>query len=451
VTTGFTAGIATVIATIQLKDFFGLHPGPIPEGFFGRVSAYLAARHTFSPVETTIGAATLLLLIVWPRLTKRIPAPLVALTAVTIGALVAKKLDPSIDFATIGNRFGGVIDGRPFQGIPQRLPEFALPWNVARPGDPPFAIGLKTIEAILPSAFAIAMLGAIESLLSAVVSDGMAQTRHDPDAELIALGIGNLVCPFFGGIAATGAIARTATNIRFGSRSPLSAVVHAVFILLSVLLLAPWLAYLPMASLAALLMLVAYNMAELRHFKHILRVAPKSDVGVLLICFSLTVTFDMVIGVSVGVVLAAILFMHRMAEVTAGQKLVGTHHYHTREPIPPDVFVYEISGPFFFGATEKATSAIREVDGRVRTVIFLMENVPAMDVTGLVAFETAISRLASAGCRVFLVGVKPQPARVMERSGLMKRVESAATLTEAVSHATGPKPATHEHEHAGNH
>jgi SulP family sulfate permease len=329
------------------------------------------------------------------------------------------------------------VHGRVVQGIPPVLPRFSLPWTNIVPGAVPFNFSLETIQALVPSAFAIAMLGAIESLLSAVVADGMAQTRHDPDAELVALGIGNIVCPFFGGIPATGAIARTATNIRFGARSPISAIIHAVFTLFVLVVFSPIVSYLPMAALAALLMLVAYNMSEIKHFGHILKVAPRSDVTVLLLCFGLTVIFDMVVGVTVGIVLAAILFMNRMASITSGQKLVGSHQVKTQEPIPNEILLYEISGPFFFGATESAISALRGTTDSIKAVIFLMENVPAMDVTGLVAFESTVRDLKRWGTKVFVVGIRPQPATLLKKSELVEahEIDVSSSLEEALAHA----------------
>jgi SulP family sulfate permease len=253
--------------------------------------------------------------------------------------------------------------------------------------------------------------------LSAVVADGMARTKHDPDAELIALGIGNLIVPFFGGIPATGAIARTATNIKAGARSPLASMTHAITILAAVLALAPLLGYLPMTSLAALLMLVAWNMSEAKHFVHTLRVAPKSDVAVLLTCYVLTVGFDMVIGVSVGMVLAAFLFMRRMAEVTQARLAEGAHPDIPGQ-IPPGVVVYEISGPLFFGAAQKAMSALEVVAGRTKAVILLMDEVHAMDATGMVALESALGPLRKHKCLAILSGVREQPMTLLRKGHL---------------------------------
>jgi SulP family sulfate permease len=272
----------------------------------------------------------------------------------------------------------------------------------------------------VPSAFAIAMLGAIESLLSAVVSDGMTRTRHDPNAELVGLGVANILCPMFGGIAATGALARTATNIRAGARSPLSSVIHALFVLACTVALAPLVAYLPMAAMAALLLLVARNMSEVRHFVHIVRVAPRSDVLVLISCFVLTVVFDMVISVGAGIVLAALLFMRRMAEI-ADVRPVESAGAAAAIQLPPDVRVYEIAGPLFFGAAQKAMSAFEAITDRRSATLLILSQVPAIDATGLVALETLLARLEEGQNLVVLVGPQPQPAAALARAGVVPR------------------------------
>lgn len=421
VTTGFTSGIAVVIATLQIKDFLGLQMEALPEHYLDRVGALILALPTFSFAECAVGMFTLLILIAWPRLSKKVPAPLIALSAAAMAAVIAEKFIPGFHVATIGSRFSYEVDGLLTHGIPQTAPVFRSPWTLPGPNGLPLPLTWETFEALLPSAFAIAMLGAIESLLSAVVADGMGGTRHDPDAELLALGTGNLLCPFFGGIPATGAIARTAANIRFGAKSPVAAVSHALFILVAVLTVAPLISYLPMASLAALLMVVAYNMSEVKHFKHILRVAPKSDVAVLITCFGLTVLFDMVKGVSVGIVLAAFLFMRRMATLSSGRALSASPQGGTSPgPLPKGVLVYEIAGPLFFGAAEQAVRSLELVEKHVRVLVFLMEGVPAMDMTGLVALESAVKDLIRNGQRAFFVGVRPQPTAVMRRSPLFK-------------------------------
>jgi sulfate permease, SulP family len=417
VTTGFTAGIATVIAGLQLKDLFGLRPTHSPEHFFERLHAMWQVRGTASGWEFLVAAVTLALLVFLPKVVRRIPAPLVALPVAAVLVVVLSALVPGFEVATIASRFQADVGGQIVRGIPQLPPLPMLPWNA--PGAFAAGFDMRVLRALLPSAFAIAMLGAIESLLSAVVADGMARTRHDPDAELVALGVGNIVAPFFGGIPATGAIARTATNIRSGARSPLSAVVHAATVLAAVLALAPLLGYLPMAALAALLLLVAWNMSEVKHFAHTLRVAPRSDMAVLLTCYGLTVAFDMVLGVTVGMMLAVVLFMRRMAAVTSARFV--EEHPSLPGPVPHGVVVYDISGPLFFGAAQKAMAALGQIADRVRVVVLRMDGVQAMDATGLVALESALERLKHQKVMAILSGVQPQPAVLLERAGLAGR------------------------------
>ncbi|HKI04855.1 MAG TPA: C4-dicarboxylic acid transporter DauA [Thermoanaerobaculia bacterium] len=408
VTTGFTAGIAVVIATLQLKDFLGLSVARMPETYLERAAALGRALPTAHWPDLAIGLFTLAVLILWPRITRKVPGPLIALGLGGILALLLSRWVPGFEVATIHSRFQ--------DGIPQLPPLPVLPWHLPGPAGQPIGISFELIRALVPSAFAIAMLGAIESLLSAVVADGMTGGSHDPDAELVAQGVGNIVAPFFGGIAATGALARTATNVRSGARSPLAAIFHSVFVLLSVLLLAPVLNYLPMASLAALLLVVAWNMSEAKHFLHAMRVAPRSDVIVLLTCFGLTVIFDMVVSVTVGVVLAALLFMKRMADVS-NVRLVDQHPI-ASEGLPKDVLIYEVAGPLFFGAAQKAMSALQRVPTGIRIVVLDLSSVPAIDATGLVSLESAVARLHQLGMFVVLGGVQGQPLQALAKSGI---------------------------------
>jgi sulfate permease, SulP family len=426
VTTGFTAGIGTVIALYQLKDLLGLRLTHNPEHLFERLEAMWSARGTASGLELLVGALTLLLLVgprsrrllpLIPKFLRRVPAPLLALPAAAIVALGLQYAGHPVD--TIASRFSSVVGGREVAGIPRVPPLPVLPWNMAGPNGPTFQFTFNTFRALLAGAFAIAMLGAIESLLSAVVADGMARTRHDPDAELLALGVGNIVVPFFGGIPATGAIARTATNVRAGARSPVASMVHAVTILVAVLALAPLIGYLPMAALAALLLLVAWNMSEIKHFGYMLRVAPRSDIAVLLTCYALTVMIDMVTAVIAGVLLAAVLFIRRMAEISGGRVVDESEHLAAlRGPIPKGVLVYDMAGPLFFGAAQKAMGALRDTADSTRVVIFDMDEVPSMDVTGLVALESVIRGLMKDRRFVILAAVREQPAEILKRAGL---------------------------------
>ena len=421
VTTGFTAGIAVVIGTLQLKDFLGLTVPRMPEHYLERLGALLKALPTVRMADVAIGALTLAVLTLWPRVNRRVPAPLVALTLAALAAAVVAKTMPGFSVATINTRFayesGGVL--RP--GIPREPPRPVLPWRLPGPDGAPLRVNLDLLRELMPAAFAIAMLGAIESLLSATVADGMTRRKHDPDAELMAQGVGNVLAPFFGGIAATGAIARTATNIRSGGRSPLSAVFHSFFVLAAVLLLAPWLGYLPMASMAALLLVVAWRMSDSQHFAHLLRVAPRSDVAVLLTCFTLTVVFDMVVSVTAGVLMAALLFIRRMAEVS-GVELIGEGHPALEEPLPRGVVLYDIAGPLFFGAAQKAMRSLQAMEGRhVRIVVLDVEHVPAIDATGIVALESLVARLNEAGIKVIVVAIQDQPLRALARAGWRNR------------------------------
>jgi SulP family sulfate permease len=428
VTTGFTAGIATVIATLQMKDLLGLRLARTPETFFDRIAAMWEARGSASATELAVGAATLALLLAIPRFTKRVPAPLIAIPLAAVLAAIINAAFPAHQVATIASRFHATVAGRVVDGVPPLPPLPMLPWHAPGPGGQPLALSLGTLQQLLSGAFAVAMLGGIESLLSAVIADGMAQTRHDPDAELLALGIGNVVTPFFGGIPATGAIARTATNIRSGARSPIASIVHALTVLAAVIVLAPLIGRLPMAGLAALLLLVAWNMSEVKHFGHIVRVAPRSDVLVLLTCFVLTVVFDMVVAVSVGVVLASLLFMRRMAAITharltdgedtSGQAAAGVE---IPAELAQQVAIYDIAGALFFGAAQKAMGNLAAIANRPKVLIVRLDHVPVMDATGLVALESAIATLSRHGCLTVLTGLQPQPRGVVGRANLESR------------------------------
>jgi SulP family sulfate permease len=422
VTTGFTAGIAVVIGTLQLKDFLGLDVPHMPEHYLERLGALLRALPTVRPADVVIGLLTLAMLVVWPRVSVRLPSPLVALAFAAVVALTLARTVPGFSVATIKTRFSYEIPGGLRPGIPREPPRPVLPWRLPGPDGQPLHVSMDLLRALMPPAFAIAILGAIESLLSATVADGMTgRKKHDPDAELMAQGVGNIVVPFFGGIAATGAIARTATNIRAGARSPLAAVFHSFVVLAAVVFLAPWLGYLPMASLAALLLVVAWNMSDSKHFAHLLRVSPRSDVAVLLTCFTLTVVFDMVISVTAGVLMAALLFMRRMAEVS-GVELVAEGHSDLKEPLPRGVVLYDIAGPLFFGAAQQAMHALQAVEARhVRVVILDVDHVPAIDATGIVGLESLVARLNEGGVKVILVGIQDQPLRALARAGWRNR------------------------------
>jgi len=435
VTTGFTAGIATVIATLQIKDALALAIPRMPETYLEKLHALWNARGSASLDDLLTTCLTLTFLVVLPRflpkLTARVPAPLIVIAAVSAAAALAHQLVPDFSVATIGSRFQSVVDGRVVSGIPQVPPLPVLPWGGGE-------LSLGSINRLASAALAIAILGAIESLLSATIADGMTGKKHDPDAELVGLGLGNIITPFFGGIAATGALARTATNIRAGARTPIAAIVHALVVLLAILLFAPLVSYVPMGSLAGLLLLVAWNMSEARHFANILRIAPRSDVIVLLICFVLTVLFDMVIAVSVGVVLASLSFMRRTAELTRSRLIDGSQE-ETEHDLVPGVVVYEIAGPLFFGAAQSAMSALGNVGSAARVIVLALGAVPSIDATGFVALESAIKRLRAAHKTIVLSGPLPQPRAVFERANLSEHYEQlyfAETLEQGLELAS---------------
>jgi sulfate permease, SulP family len=431
VTTGFTAGIATVIAVLQLKDFFGLSIPGSPEHFLERLVATARALPSFQLGDLVVGCFTLALLVLWPRVTAKVPPALVALPAAMVLALLLGRFGTGFHAATIASRFHYVVDGHSLPGIPPFAPRLVWPWEAAGAGGAPLTLSFALFKTLIPNAFAIALLGAIESLLCAVVADGMSGTRHDPDAELVALGIGNLVAPFFGGFAATGAIARTTVNIRSGARSPLAAVFHSGFLLVAVLAFAQVLGLLPLASMAALLLTVAWRMGEVKHIAHTLRAAPRGDVTVLVACYLCTVLFDMVVGVSVGVMLAALLLMSRMADLVSTRPLTETPH-HTDRTVPRGVLLYEVAGPLFFGAAQKAIHVLESLHQTTRAVVFDLTAVPSIDYTALVALESAILKLQSRNILVVLAGIQTQPAQLFAKAG-MKAIPGKLVLCKTLA------------------
>jgi sulfate permease, SulP family len=416
---GFTSGIGVIIFVGQWRDFFGLHPASSGVQFHAKLIALLQAWPTLHLATTLLGITSLLVIVVGTRYLKRVPAPLVAM-------LLATGLQWWFDFkgvATLGTAFGG---------IPASLPRIQFP-----------AFDFTSIVQLIGPAFTIALLGAIESLLSATVADGMANTQHDSNQELIGQGIGNILSPLFGGFAATGAIARTATNIRSGANSPIAGVVHSGFLLLVIVLLAPWAAHIPLTALAAILFYVAWNMSDARRFAHVLKTAPRPDVWIMLLTFLLTVFSDLVVAVNVGVVLASLLFMRRMSKAVSIEE-------HSQEQVaadagrgadfvlPKDTVVYSIDGPFFFGAAENLEKTLRRSQNRVRTVVIRMARVPFMDTTGLSALDEIAADFQRMGTRVVLCEVRPNVLEKLRRAGILQRIGETgvyATLSEFV--ATG--------------
>lgn len=414
---GFTAGIGIVIATLQIKDFFGLQDIGQHSNYVEQLGALAQALPSVSAGDTLVGVVTLLALLLWPRLTRRIPGHLVALLLGSLLGALLMTLD--IPIATLGSRFSYELDGVMHAGIPPFAPHWVLPWKLPGADGQPLLLNFELLRQLLPSAMAVAMLGAIESLLCALVADGMAGTRHDPNAELLGQGLGNMLVPFFGGITATAAIARTATSVRSGARSPIAAIVHALVILLAVVLLARLFAWLPMASLAAMLLIVAWNMSEARRVVHLLRVGPRQDVMVLLICLILTVLFDMVLAVGVGLLLAAALFIKRMADLSHGAK--ASFNSALRAELPDNVALYRIQGPLFFAAADKALGTLGQFESQVEHLIIDMQSVPSIDMSALVLFEQALQDMQRRGIHVYLTGVKAPIRLKLRRVGLDAR------------------------------
>ncbi len=401
---GFTAGIAVIIWTGQWKDFFGLQPAVSGLHFHEKFIAVLRVLPEVHLATTLIAALTLAILIAGTRWfasipgLKRVPAPLVAM-------LVAMGIQAVWQFpgvATIGSAFGG---------IPRALPAFSWP-----------AVPLSDLLQLVGPAFAIALLGAIESLLTAVVADGMTGTRHDSNQELIGQGAANIIAPLFGGFAATGAIARTATSIRNGATSPVAGIVHALFLLLVILLLAPWAAHIPLAALAAILWHVAWNMADVPHVTRVLRTAPLADRFLLAITFGLTVFVDLVVAVNVGVVLASLLFMRRMAESVRVEQQTFADDSGEDIKLPASVLVYRVEGPFFFGAAEKLESTLERVQLGVETVVIRLGRVPFMDATGIHTLAEIVQRFQRHRVRVILCGIHDELRGTLAAAGILKLV-----------------------------
>ncbi|HSW12078.1 MAG TPA: SulP family inorganic anion transporter [Solimonas sp.] len=400
---GFTAGIGVIIWVGQWQDFFGL-PRPESAYFHGKLLQLLTSFPQLHPATAGLALLSLALAVLGPRLPglARVPGPLIAMVVATAIQAMA-GLD---GVATIASAFGG---------IPQGLPRIGLP-----------AVSFERLITLVPAAFTIAMLGAIESLLSAVVADGMAGTRHDSNQELIGQGVANLVLPLFGGFAATGAIARTATNFRNGATSPLAGVVHSLTLVMILLLLAPLAAQVPLCALAAILFVVAWNMSEVRHCLRMLRTAPRTDVFILLVTFFLTVFADLVVAVNVGVILAMLLFLRRMSSAVEVMQVDGNAlqvelQRNGRSQLPKDVLVFSIEGPFFFGAVENLERALAQTHTDPRCIVIRLNRVPFMDITGIQTLEEATQNLERRGVRVLLCDARQSVLRKLARAGLVRK------------------------------
>lgn len=412
VTLGFTSGIGITIGTMQIKDFLGLQMAHVPEHYLQKVGALVMALPTINVGDAAIGIVTLGILIFWPRLGIRLPGHLPALLAGCAVMGIVNLLGGQV--ATIGSQFHYILadgsqilaDGSQGNGIPQLLPQLVLPWDM--PGSE-FTLSWSSLRALLPAAFSMAMLGAIESLLCAVVLDGMTGTKHKANSELVGQGLGNIIAPFFGGITATAAIARSAANVRAGATSPISAVIHALLVILALLILAPLLSWLPLSAMAALLLMVAWNMSEAHKVINLLRHGPKDDIVVLLMCMSLTVLFDMVIAISVGIVLASLLFMRRIARMT---RLAPVN-----VEVPDDVLVLRVIGPLFFDAAEGLFTDLESRIAGKRVVVLKWDAVPVLDAGGLDAFLRFVKRLPE-GCELRVSNLEFQPLRTLARAGV---------------------------------
>lgn len=415
VTLGFTAGIGIVLATLQMKDALGLSNIGPSSNFLEQVQQLVLALPSIQLGDSLIAAITLTILIAWPRFFPRVPGHLPALVIGTLLAITFKHFDWPV--ATLGERFSYFVEGVEYPGIPPFLPSFAWPWTLPGPSGEPLVLSFELFRQLLAPAFAIAMLGAIESLLCAVVADGMAGTKHDSNGELFAQGIGNLVAPLFGGITATAAIARSAANVRAGAYSPMAAMTHALVVLLAMLFLAPLFSLLPMSALAALLLMVAWNMSEPKHVIHTLKIAPRNDILVLLTCLILTVLFDMVLAVGVGLILAAGLFIKHISETT-DTRPSHAPHIKALQDLPDSICSYSIRGPLFFGAAEKALSVLRQVQPSIKVVIIDMSAVPVLDMTAIAGLTKVLEDYRQRDIGVILVGTTSRLRLKMRRANI---------------------------------
>jgi SulP family sulfate permease len=420
---GFTSAIAVIIFSGEIKDFLGLRMGVVPAPFLAKWGAYASSITTISPHAVGVSLASLAIILVWPRVSRRVPGPFVALIVTTVAVALLH-----LPVETIGSRFGEIAATVPHPHFPH--------------------LTFDQVTSLVGPAFTIALLAAVESLLSAVVADGMIGGRHRSNMELVAQGIANIASPLFGGIPATGAIARTATNVKNGGRTPVAGIIHALTLLVITIAAGRWAAYIPMATLAAILVVVAYHMSEWRTFLAELR-SPKSDVAVLLTTFLLTVLVDLTVAIEVGMVLAAFLFIRRMASVTNVNLITseireglasddGTEELMDRKSVPHGVEVYEINGPFFFGAAQSFKDAVSQVAGHPKVLILRMRNVPAMDSSGAHALLDVIRRARKEGTVVVLSGLHAQPLAVLTDSDAIAEIGSgniAVTIDLALARA----------------
>ncbi len=416
VTLGFTGGIGVVIATLQIKDFFGLPIASMPEHYIEKVSLLSQSfGHTHWP-SLLVAILTLAVMLLWPRLKTPVPAHL---PAIVIGSLVALVLNNAgLDVDTIYSRFSYLAaDGSTAQGIPPILPSFEWPWLQPDANGNALVISWSLVRELLPAAFAIAMLGAIESLLCAVVLDGMTGKRHSANSELLGQGIGNLVTPFFGGITATAAIARSAANFKAGAESPVAAMIHALVVVLGLVVLAPLLGYLPMPAMAALLIVVAWNMSEAPKSIHLFKTSQNSDRWILLTCFLLTVLFDMVIAITTGILLAAVLFMKEIAEMTRVIEITQNKQY-LQKAVPENYRIFKITGPLFFAAADKIFGELTRYCERDKVIILYLDNVTMLDAGGISALTKLIEHCKKNSAQLILTDVQFQPLKALAKANI---------------------------------
>ena len=407
---GFTSGIAVTIFTTQMKDLFGLTMAEVPADFISKWIAYAGAFHTMNLWSLGVGIVSIVIIALSPRLTRKIPGSLIAIIIMTVVAYILREHAGITSIETIGDRFT---------------------INASLPKPEGLVFNMETINLLIPSAFTIAVLGAIESLLSATVADGVIGDHHDSNTELIAQGAANIIVPIFGGIPVTGAIARTMTNINNGGRSPIAGIIHAIVLLLILLFLGPLTKHIPMACLAGVLIIVSYNMSEWRTFRSLMK-NPKSDVSVLLVTFFLTVIFDLTIAIEIGLLIAMLLFMRRVAETTRVSvatdviNLTEENETHQQQEeklaIPRGVEVYEIDGPFFFGVANKFDSIMMSMGDKPRVRVIRMRKVPFMDSTGLHNLESLLRLSRAEGIQVVLSGVNERVRHVLEKSKVDQKI-----------------------------
>lgn len=425
VTLGFTSGIAITIATMQIKDFFGLTVSEMPESYFGKLEALFESLPTLTAGDTLVGIATLLVLIYWPRLRLNFPAHLPALITGGLVMFIISYFDFNV--TTIGSRFSyQLADGTTGQGIPPILPQFLFPWQLPDASGNPVIWNWQTISKLLPIALSMSMLGAIESLLCAVVIDEATHTKHQSNNELISQGLGNLIAPFFGGITATAAIARSTANVRAGATSPIAAIIHSLMVLLILLGFASLLSLLPLASMAALLLIVAWNMSAAPRVISLIKYAPKDDIIVMILCMLLTVLFDMVIAITVGIVIASLLFMRRIARMTKLSEIDNQ---------PNATLVLRVNGPLFFAAAERIFSDIYSRINNYHTVILQWDAVPVLDAGGLSAFQHFVEYLPK-GTMLYVTDIAYQPLKTLARAKVMPiegRLAFCSNLSEALT------------------